>query len=140
MKVLFLDIDGVLNTPRTAKLFGNQFINPFLVTLVAQIVTATGAKLILSSNWRIDEKELVEKALTVHDLQIFDCTPMIDLNEVHPRSKQIQHWLDGKEIERFAILDDDPKANLKEGSFFQVDETIGLNKEITEKVIIHLNT
>lgn len=140
MKVLFLDIDGVLNTPRTAKLFGNQFINPFLVTLVAQIVTATGAKLILSSNWRIDEKELVEKALTVHDLQIFDCTPMIDLNEVHPRSKQIQHWLDGKELERFAILDDDPKANLKEGSFFQVDETIGLNKEITEKVIIHLNT
>jgi hypothetical protein len=142
MKVLFLDIDGVLNTPRTAQLFGNQFINPFLVELVAQVVAATDAKIILSSNWRIDEKELVEEALSKHNLEIFDCTPIFDpyeLNAFHPRSWEIRMWLDDNEVEKFATIDDDPKANLKEGSFFQVDETIGLTEEITERVITHLN-
>lgn len=142
-KIVFLDIDGVLNTMRTARLFGNHFINDSLVALVAQIVIATDAKIVLSSNWRIEEdtKKVVEEALAVHDLEIFDCTPVIDPPPegfVH-RSKEIQLWLDDKTIHKFAILDDDPRADLKNGSFFQVDETVGLTMETTERVITHLN-
>ena len=143
MKIIFLDIDGVLNTIRTARLFGNHFINDSLVALVAKIVAATDAKIVLTSNWRIDEddKKVVEKALAIHDLEIFDCTPVIEPPDdgFVFRNKEIQLWLDDKVVQKFAILDDDPRADLKEGSFFQIDETIGLTEETIEKAINHLN-
>lgn len=144
VKIIFLDIDGVLNTIRTAKILGDHFIDESCVALVAHIVKEANAKIVLSSNWRIDEddKKIVEKALSPHDLEIFDCTPVIE----HPpnesfvfRSKEIQSWLDNNAVQKFVVLDDDPRADLQEGSFFQVDETIGLTMEITERAIAHLN-
>jgi hypothetical protein len=142
MKIIFLDVDGVLNTIRTARIFGSHFIDDALVVLVAQIVTATDAKIVLSSSWRIDEddKKVVEKALAIHGLEIFDCTPVIDPppDSFVFRSKEIQLWLDDKVVQKFVILDDDPRADLQEGSFFQIDETIGLTMETTERAISHL--
>lgn len=150
MKVLFLDIDGVLNTHKSIGRFGIDFIDNVLVALVARIVRETDCKIVLSSTWRIDEKdrmiatrELAEQGLTIHD-----CTP------VHPhrtpeddnwdswtgwvkRHEEIQDWLDQNPVERFAILDDDPEACI-EGHFFRTDENRGLTVQIAEQIIQHL--
>lgn len=136
MKVIFLDVDGVLNSIATFRSFGPDFINDNSISSLAQIVKKTGAKIILASSWRkeLKDKKKIEQALKRHDLEIFDCTPIIDNNN---RGAEIQSWLNNNKVEKFAILDDDPRAGI-EGSFFQTDETIGLTSAIAEQVIAHL--
>ena len=142
MKIIFLDVDGVLNTVRDFRIFGHGYINDEFVALLARIVEQTGARIVLSSSWRLPgrDKCLVEDALSLHDLEIFDCTPTLEpeVDGVHVfRHKEIQLWLDNHTPDRFAILDDDSRANIN-GSFFKTDETIGLTEEIARQVIAHL--
>ena len=145
MRVLFLDIDGVLNTPKMLGRFGMDFVDNILVALVARIVRETDCKIVLSSTWRIDEKdrmiatrELAEQGLTIHD-----CTPVItrsggwESGGWVKRHEEIQDWLNQNPVERFAILDDDPEACI-EGHFFRTDENRGLTVQIAEQIIQHL--
>lgn len=137
MKVLFLDIDGVLNTPKLIKTFGYDYIDPVLVAIVAKIVNETSAKIVLSSTWRKEEvnRRLVEEALAQHYLEIHDCTPVFD--GWVDRCEEIREWLSDNEVSKFAILDDWEDAEV-EGSFFLTDENRGLTVEIAERVIEHL--
>lgn len=144
MKVIFLDVDGVLNTPKLLKKFGFDFIDPILVALVARIVRETDSKIVLSSSWRVEErnKKMVEVALAEHGLEIFDSTPIIhrEFSEGNWvwRNEEIQAWIDQNTVTKFAIIDDFDDANI-EGSFFQTDEDVGLTVSIAEKIIVHLN-
>ena len=106
MKVLFLDIDGVLNSHRTAIAFGGMFgvdkLDPIAVRLVRGIVDTADACVVLSSSWRLthDFRELGKQL----DLPMIDRTPSL----VGPRGKEIKAWLDGHpECTRYAIVDDD---------------------------------
>lgn len=153
MKVLFLDIDGVLNTPKMTGRFGTDFIDNILVALVARIVNETEAKIVLSSSWRVDEQDrfLATRELAEHGLTIHDCTPVITRRPpenapdevweswVWPtRSEEIQAWLDQNPVTRFAILDDMQDACI-EGCFFKTDENRGITVTIAEHIIQHLN-
>ncbi len=146
MKVLFLDVDGVLNTPKLIKRFGFDHVDDILVALVARIVRETGVEIVLSSTWRINEKDkkFVEDALARHGLKLFGCTPVIERSGGWTeggwvrRHEEIHAWLRVNEVTRFAILDDLDDAEIV-GSFFQTDEDIGLTVEITERIINHLN-
>lgn len=135
MKIIFLDVDGVLNSMKTLRMFGWDFIDPILVALVSRIVRETGAKIVLSSTWRLspESKQMVERALGEHNLEILDITPMLE----GPRKTEIQAWLDMNQVVKFAILDDDLDAEI-EGSFFRTDDDFGLTVAIAEKVIEHL--
>ena len=144
MKVLFLDIDGVLNTPKTLGRFGFDFVDNILVALVARIVNETGCKIVLSSTWRIEEKDrmLATRELSEQGLTIHDCTPVItrggwEAGGWVKRHEEIQAWLNQNPVDRFAILDDMDDACI-EGSFFQTDENRGLTVEIAEQIIQHL--
>src|SRR5690606_10063266 len=57
MKVIFWDVDGVLNNPGTwgawSKLGWSAALEPHLVKKARDVVRATGAKCVLSSTWRI---------------------------------------------------------------------------------------
>jgi hypothetical protein len=150
MRVLFLDIDGVLNTPKMLGRFGMDFVDNILVALVARIVRETDCKIVLSSTWRIEEKdrmlatrELAEQGLTIHD-----CTPVHSQRIPEDgnwegwkgwvkRHEEIQDWINQNPVTRFAILDDDPDACI-EGHFFQTDENRGLTVQIAEQIIQHL--
>lgn len=141
MKVIFLDIDGVLNTPKLLQKFGWNFIDDILVALLSRIVRETNSKIVLSSTWRIEEndKNLVIQALSRHGLEIFDVTPVLKRSGGWvQRSEEIQAWLDGVSVDKFAILDDAADAHI-EGSFFQTNEKLGLTVQIAEKVIQHLS-
>jgi hypothetical protein len=141
MKVVFLDIDGVLNTSKLIRSFGGDHIDPVLTALFARIVKETDSKIVLSSTWRIEtrNKLLVEAALAQHGLELFGSTPVIkrEWPEWTQRRDEISAWLEGNEVDKFAIIDDFPDAEI-EGSFFQTDEKIGLTAEMAEKVILHL--
>ena len=149
MKILFLDVDGVLNsasyfntrlTPRDAR---PRDIDPMRALLVHRIVEATGAKIVVSSSWRLHPDGLAEvrKAIDPHYL---DKTPRHDRYE--HRHAEIKEWLDGqafigRPVERYAILDDDTFAGDGHGDNFFKTEWYGdgLNEEIAAAVTKHLN-
>lgn len=113
MKILFLDIDGVLNSTRSAVAFGGYPMNvekPHMerfdhvaVALIKKICKDTGAKIVLSSVWRLYEGHM-NMANALH-LPIIDSTPE-KLTAL--RGEEIAMWLrDHPEVEKYVIIDDD---------------------------------
>jgi hypothetical protein len=128
MKVLALDIDGVLNSRRFYEnrvLRGeesdpvNEF-DPIACGLLVQLIgEVPGLKILLSSTWRktihLDELEtLVSRSLgeTVH-LPLIGKTgvfqsPKMSLYSICGRGLEIQSWLDKNQgVEGLCIIDDD---------------------------------
>ena len=54
VKVLFLDIDGVVNNKRAKENFqGFVTVDPAMAALVQRIIRNTGYEIVLSSSWRL---------------------------------------------------------------------------------------
>lgn len=145
MKVLFLDIDGVLNTPKSIRQHGVDYIDPILVAHVGNIVAATGVKIVLSSTWRLQLKDctMVQEALADYFLELHSTTPDLGLDAPGwERFHEIKCWLAAHpEVKRFAILDDfaDAADETLAASFFRTDENRGLTAAIAQDVIAHLS-
>lgn len=99
MKVIFLDVDGVLN-----RAFPRQTpIRPECVARLRRIIDATGARICLSSSWRHleDWEELLFKAGVP---RVF-CGQTPYMNGT--RGLEIEAWIDEHGTpESFVILDD----------------------------------
>jgi len=143
MKILFLDIDGVLNNTRTL-LRGWEEFDEDAIQNLGDILRQTRARIVLSSTWRKypTQKRNFGRMLVKYKLIQFwggDTTPII-LGTA--RAIEIQQWLDeNANIERFAILDDDMDAAMEaeNGKFFRTNYQDGLTQEIASKVIAFLN-
>ena len=115
MKVIFLDIDGVLNCQSSkSSCHGMMGIDDDKVKRLKELVNTTGAKIVLTSTWKTDWQkvhkeqqgymaEYLDKKLKRHGLVIMDKT---DSNSIN-RGKGILDWIQGKKIESFVILDDE---------------------------------
>lgn len=138
MKVVFLDVDGVLNNFTLIRQNGFNYIDPVMVGRVGIVVKHSGAKIVLSSTWRLqeDDKRLVTSSLGEQGMFIHDVTP--NLRTV--RSQEISDWLaDNPMVERYAILDDDEDAGFgMRESFFQTDPEVGITDRIAEMALSHL--
>lgn len=119
MKVIFLDIDGVLVNLAALKAGraedGDCRFDPVCVARLNRITDATGAVLVVSSTWRRlhDDMARVLSRNSVSGRMIGQ-TP--DLSRQRPsgiqvavqRGDEIQAWLDDNQgVETFIILDDD---------------------------------
>lgn len=115
-KVIFLDIDGVLNTDSGGPKIEEQFVKR-----LAHIVQETGAEIILSSSWRLcyarcvdaeqdymdDGVALLLETLEKYQLQITGMTPDM-ASGAYARPLEIRTWLQEQaDTERFVILDDE---------------------------------
>ena len=117
MKVIFLDVDGVLNSEHWYKKNHKKHpercrtrtaIDPRYVNNLKKIVSKTGAKIVLSASCRSSVKERKSHYLRVilkrYGLEIYDYTP----NTGMERGIDIQEWLNHhKEVSNIVILDDD---------------------------------
>jgi len=142
MKVLFLDVDGVLNNRATIIEKGMLGLCDNMLELLSQIIEKTDAKIVLSSTWRLYPQSTNELKIKLYqkELKIFDKTIEIlreKLSLPIKRKEEINEWLERNEVDNFAILDDDSDAEIK-GHFFQTNFEIGLTKEIADEVINHL--
>lgn len=133
MRVLFLDIDGVLNC-KTTTAIGNDFyaIDPYKALLITRIKEKTGIHIVLSSSWRNHEKgrEIVKKFI-----DFIDVTP--DLGGI--RGGEIKRWLDEHPwVKKYAIVDDD-RDMLHEQlpNFFRTTWEDGLTDEIAAAIEKH---
>lgn len=138
MKVLFLDIDGVVNCKDTMQRHrGFIGIDPYMAFLIGKIVLDTGVSIVLSSTWRLDEHSREEVRSQVYDF--IDITPHLAGGM---RGEEIQAWLDKHpEVERYAILDDDTQIlDSQKPNWFRTFWEKGITKEIAEKVTEHFNS
>lgn len=141
MKILFLDIDGVVNCATTAQRHrGAIGIDPYRAFMVGQIVLETGCEIVLSSTWRLGEESREEVRKQVYPF--IDITPNLwKAKENKIRGDEIKDWLDKHpEVEKYAILDDDSDMLPEQmPNFFQTTWAEGLTEEIKKKLIEHLN-
>lgn len=119
MKILFLDIDGVLNSreyDRRRNWNEQTDIDETRLPLVKEIIDKTGAKIVLISTWRshwnrdvnlCDEDGMyINRLFSKYGLAIYDKTP--DLGLLSKRKDEVKAWLAEykSDIEGFVILDD----------------------------------
>lgn len=116
MKIVFLDVDGVLNTPKTWGLWAKGdhalSIDPERVALLWEIVEATNARIVWCSSWRkhhtLDQLTLmmVRRGWPQDEVHRFiDITPGDDKGR---RGDEVQMWLDATtlDVTSYVILDD----------------------------------
>lgn len=115
MKILFLDIDGVLNNSKTQeRCLGFTGVDKKLAgRLTKWLRDNTEVFIVLSSTWRIDPR--MWYAINDEGITWIDKT-----DELNGRSQQIARWLEAHpEVTQYAILDDqDYKWNFDQREFF----------------------
>ena len=105
MKIIFLDIDGVLNDAPTILGTGDDQPTMEHLNCLKQIVEATQAEIVLSSSWRLYKRYTkdVSIALAKVGLHLIDTT-----EELRERDEEIREWLGRHpEVEQYLILDDE---------------------------------
>lgn len=124
-KIIFLDIDGVLNCQDTfienyqERVLLNKYLDKSVennvkismcdidyekVMLVKYICDATGAKIVVTSSWRLLKNYIfIEEKLIQMGLSIIDVTDYIYNN----RGDEIRDYLNNHKVDRFIILDDE---------------------------------
>jgi len=168
-KYIFLDIDGVLATPKSVEGVGGIWkIEDEKQEFLKHIIDSTGAKIVLSSSWRKLDLESTKEymkengfwfadlivGVTIRAYNYLDRTKKIHLSI--PRGVEIQQWIDanihsdnGKNWERkelgkdyqYVILDDSSDMlYTQRNNFVHTSSINGLTKEDCENAIRILNT
>ncbi len=140
MKILFLDIDGVLNSkagwerdnPDTIK-----YMQKECVTLLNKIVAEIpDLKIVISSSWRhAFPMEDIITMLGDAGKVVIGKTPQVHLSGGQ-RGDEIQSWLDfNPGVENFVILDDDSDMKHLGWRLRKTSSDVGLTEEIANQVI-----
>jgi hypothetical protein len=139
MKIIFMDVDGVLNNSKiTNRFMGVIGINAYLVAIFNRIIFATEAEIVLSSSWRYWPEGCEEIRRRV--LPFISKTPLMRNSKC--RGDEIREWFKlnpNIEVEKYAILDDDSDF-YPDQPLFKTSWQVGLTQEIADKVITHLNS
>lgn len=149
IKVIFLDIDGVLNRHS----YGTHIVLvDELVENLKKIMEATDAKIVLSTFWR-GHPDYIKYILNNYDINpsnIIDVTPGKDKSSLgtiyksEVRSHQISDWVKSNKskIYSYVILDDRDYAALGKiqlNRFVKTHSNLGLTQEDVNEAISILN-
>jgi hypothetical protein len=135
MKIIFLDIDGVLNCSKTPNPRDFPYIvDQKLLARFKKLLDRTGAKVVLSSTWRCDPVGLfAAKHYGV---------PFIGVCPDKPRSSrrgELLAWLKAHpRVTRYIVLDDEDDE-LDDLPLFQPSATTGLTMDIVRGATRYLN-
>lgn len=146
MKIIFLDIDGVLNSIKTFIERNSKKeleLDEEKIILLKEIVDSTDAKIVLISSWRyfldknlrpLDNKtsQLLE-LFNKHGINLYDKTTI-----KNDREEEIIEWIYINNPENFIIIDDSNYEILKDHlikTYFSNNEFLGLcNKHVEESI------
>ena len=165
-KILFLDIDGVLNTERhheycykngldNSDEYGYLF-DPIAVKNLAKIVNETGSDIVISSSWKYSGLSTLLDMWSDRALpgRVIDITPDTESDEflLHAdlenmeflscRGYEIKEWLSahGKNVFQYAILDDEQEMLPDQQSHFVLtNPTMGITEQDADAIIAILN-
>lgn len=148
-RVLFLDIDGVLNSHaymqkhRAFWDFGDapSMLDPDACARLERVLAATGAAVVISSSWRICTS-LADIRGAIHSrgapsARVIGKTPNPWTGS--RRGHEIQRWLDAHDdIDSFAIVDDDADMEHLRGRLVQTHIADGLQDAHVEALVAML--
>ena len=163
-KVVFLDIDGVLNTKwwytqmdrKTPKDKYGYAFDPKAVANLRKVVDETEAGIVISSSWKCmglsqmedmwDERNLPGKVVgitpnSVSDELLVD-TDIDSMELFHIRGEEIKEWLTkhGKHVSHYVIIDDmDNMLPEQQSHFVQTNPEVGITEDDANKAIVILN-
>lgn len=116
MNVIFLDIDGVLNSEEFERnidqyqyVFKFSLLDQKAILRLYKILWETNAYVVLSSSWRLSEESYksVEEQLKPYRIKLIDKTPQ----NTEGRGAEIVEWLEQHpEVSHYVVLDDDDFA------------------------------
>jgi hypothetical protein len=154
MKVIILDVDGVLNCAMTTDRIedphdGYKYIglDTDKIERLNKIVVETGAKIVLSTTWRKFDhfKSYLYRRMAQVNPElpgmVIGQTP-IHMYDHGMRAEEIDEWLSTEpKVKQFIVLDDLACDNLDKfgESFIQTYYSNGLTDELTEKCIERLS-
>lgn len=139
MKVIFLDFDGVITTLKSKWRLDDE-----KMSLVKEICDKTGAKIVISSSWRIKDVETTLKHAFGKDYDdshyLLNSSMVVGITErpAHTfRGTDIQKYLDTHpEIKNYVILDDDTDMlDSQKEHFINTDTYLGISKEDVKQAI-----
>ncbi len=159
-KIIFLDIDGVLNTKEwhsrmtkdTPKDEYGYAFDPVTVKNLAHIIDKTGADIVISSSWKFYGVAKLRKMWEIRNLPgtILDITPNTISDEMLLnanleefqlgvcRGNEIKEWLSRHkgEVSNYVIIDDfDDMLPEQEDHVVLTDTLIGITEFDAEKAI-----
>ena len=162
-KVIFLNIDGVLN-PKwwerkiPADRFGCAF-DPKTVSCLTTIIKETNAEIVVSSSWKLMGLQTLQDMWKERKLpgNIIDITPNYmsdelllnagmsdsDIDILDIRGIEIKGWLvlHGADVSNYVIIDDmDDILSEQQSHFVQTDPEFGITNDDVKKVVHLLNT
>jgi hypothetical protein len=162
-KIIFLDIDGVLNVCYPEHDEYGRIFHPNFVDNLKRVIDETGAKIVISSTWRYAGLERMKEMWQKRNLpgEVIDVTPdctylynegLLQLTTRIERGHEIEYWLDENPglVENYVILDDNSDfLSHQLGNFVMTSNNInhpdcvdigyGLTKECAKKAIRILN-
>ena len=148
-KLVFLDIDGVLDTYKS-----HYMLDPVLLDRLGIILERTGARIIISSSWRCGNVPDTVAFLTDYDNprvgsnpfpftdKVVGITPILysvvdgDIDRPATRGEEIATYLREHPYDNYVILDDcDEMLKDQWPHFVLVNDETGLTDEDVEKAV-----
>ena len=163
-KIIFLDIDGVLNTERwyvktgrepDADGYGVPF-DPVAIDCLRRIISETGAEIVISSSWKwlglntmrnmwkdrnlpgkvidITPDKISDELLFSLDLDGFDVTKL--------KGFEIAEWLSlhEKDVSQYVIIDDEDCVLPSQSEhLILTDPNLGITDKIARKIILYFS-
>lgn len=144
--VLFLDVDGVLNTPDDICCWGSDAVNSKLVDNLIWIMKETGCRVVISSSWRFSGLENVTRMIVSSVAHQYDKAFLADISsrfidvtgEMDSRKMEILHWVKQNKPKAWVAVDDMP-LGIGSDNFVKTDEDTGLDSSRARRVIRLLN-
>jgi hypothetical protein len=138
MKVLMLDIDGVLNTLPHDKNFGD-FDKHLVVNLEMLLGKVKDLKIVISSYWRHIGLEKLKETFKLNGIdprRIYSVTGN-EISDGHEREYQIAHWLSKHpDVTAFVIFDDNASDFIAlKSKLVKTNPSVGLTQRNVEKAI-----
>jgi len=139
VRVLFLDIDGVLNRKgfQPQETLGlRSWIEPELAVRLCDVLRATNAQIVLASDWRLN-REIQELRDELHaagiDVSLIGTTP--DLTG-QPRWREVEAWMVEHNLARdaMAIIDDKYDMGPLSARFVRVSPLNGLDDQAARAI------
>ena len=136
MKVIFLDIDGVLNTNSDREISNDK------LKLLSGLVFKTGAEVVLSSSWRNwwnnPKTNIPGSFITKWKNQFLDNNISITLTtELEcPKNLSIKKFITQHNVKCYVVLDDEP---IDTGNLVQINGDVGLTQIDCQKAAQFLN-
>jgi len=158
MKVIFLDIDGVLNSQMLIEKNEDEKIDVNAVKLLKKLIDISGAVIVLSSGRRLwfDDNMVTEDVeaqylyniLSQYGIKIYGKTPDFSTDEIRTKrtfkevkAKEITAWLEKHcDVVKYVILDDlDLKNEQINSNLVRIDGKVGITEDDLKRAMDILN-